>query len=230
MADRGPPVSLVALRDRREDAIQQLSDGFAADLLSVEEFESRLALVHGAGTMSEIEAVVADLPPLPAGVSSTALAPLSVDRALAAPAPRLRSLLGNVERRGGWVVPARLEVRVAFGNLELDFRNARFTAPVTELHARVMFGNLEMIVPPQLAVDCEASSILGNVESHGTAAVPDPDRPLLRIRGRAVLGNIEIHTYLPGETAHDWGRRRIREGRGLPAKERTPAMGPIRPE
>ena len=226
----GPGQSLIALRDRREHAIQRLSDGFVADLLTVEEFEERLARVHAAGGLPEIEAQLADLQPLPAGGGSTALVPLSVNPALAPATTRMRALLGNVERRGGWVVPARLEIKVTFGNVELDFREARFTAAVTDLEASVLFGNLEVIVPPQLAVDCEGSSVLGNVENHGSGAVGDPDRPLLRIRGRAVLGNIEVHTRLPGESAGDWARRQRREARGLREQERKKALGPMRPE
>jgi Domain of unknown function (DUF1707) len=211
-----PTESLIALRDRREAAIQRLSDGFVSDLLPVESFEDRLARVHAATTLAQIEAVVADLQPLPAGTTSTALAPLAVNPGLAVTTTRLRALLGNVERGGGWVVPARLEVRVTFGNAELDFREARFTAPVTELAASVFCGNLEILVPPQLAVDCEGSSVLGNVENHGSGAVGDPDRPLLRIRGRAVLGNIEVHTRFPGESAQQWARRHRRAVRRLP--------------
>jgi hypothetical protein len=229
MSDGDPRVSLVALRDRREQAIQALSDSFVADLIGVEEFEDRLARVHAATTVATVEAVVADLAPLPAGVPKTALVPLSVNPALAAPARRLRSLFGNVERRGGWTVPARIEARVTFGNVELDFREARFTAAVTEIDARVLFGNLEIIVPPQLAVECEGSSVLGNFENHGAGAVADPDRPLLRITGQAILGNIEVHTRLPGESAGDAYRRAKRDRRALASGDR-PSLGPIRPE
>jgi hypothetical protein len=145
----------------------------------------------------------------------TALAPLLVNQTLTPPAKRLRSLFGNVARRGPWVVPARMDVRVTFGNVELDFRDAQFVAGVTEINARVIFGNLEIFVPPQLAVDCEASSVLGSVESHGSAVIADPDRPLLRVRGQAVMGNIEIHTRLPGESDHAFGQRRNRQARPL---------------
>jgi hypothetical protein len=212
MAEPGAPVSLVAVRDRREQAIQRLSDTFVADLLTMEEFEERLGRVHAATSIAELDVIVADLEPLPSGVVSTALAPLAVSRELAPAIKRIRSVFGNVERRGGWVVPAQIQVAATFGNLELDFREARFTAEVTEIDARVVFGNLEIIVPPQLAVDCEGSSVLGNIESHGTGAVADPGRPLLRIRGYAVLGNVEVHTRLPGESESDARRRRKRDG------------------
>jgi hypothetical protein len=217
--------SLVALRDRREAAIQRLSDSFVADLLRVDEFEERLARVHAATTIAALDAVVADLGPLPSGAPSTALAPLAVNPGLAATTKRIRSIFGNVERGGGWVVPAQMEIRATFGNVELDFRDARFTAPVTDLVAKVIFGNLEIIVPPQLGVDCEGSTVLGNIESHGAGAVGDPDRPLLRVRGIAIFGNIEVHTRLPGESERDAHRRRKRE---LPARKDPAALGAVR--
>jgi hypothetical protein len=221
MSDATSRASLVALRDQRERAIQRLSDSFVSDLLTVEEFEDRLARVHAATVVADVDALVADLTPLPGGAASTALAPLSVNPALAVPPKRIRSIFGNVERHGPWAVPARMDVSATFGNVELDFRDARFTTGVTELNARVVFGNLEIIVPPQLAVDCEGSSVLGNMENHGSGAVSDPDRPLLRIRGLAVFGNVEVHTRLPGESARDAQRRGKRESRALPEGDKT---------
>ena len=221
MSDAVSRAALVALRDRRETVIQHLSDSFVADLITIEEFEDRLARAHAAVVVADVDALVSDLAPLPTGAPSTALAPLSVNPALAVAPKRIRSIFGNVERGGSWVVPARMEVGATFGNVELDFRDARFSAGVIELNARVVFGNLEIIVPPQLAVDCEGSSVLGNVENHGAGAVSDPDRPLLRIRGVAILGNVEVHTRLPGESARDAYRRSKRERRALPEAHKT---------
>jgi hypothetical protein len=232
MSDASSPTSRLALRDQRESAIQHISDRFVADLLTIEEFEDNLARVHAATTVADVEALVAELAPLPTGATSTVLAPLPVNSALAVSTKRIRSILGSVERRGTWAVPARMQVSATFGNVELDFRDARFTAKVTELNARVVFGNLEIIVPPQLAVDCEGSSVLGNFEGRGTAAVSDPERPLLRICGVAVLGNIEVHTRLSGESERDSNRRKKRERAALSdgGPERPASLGPIRHE
>jgi len=194
--------SLVALRDRREAVLQLLSDAFAGDLLSMEQLDERVALAHQATSVAELDRLVADLEgATPA--TSTALVPIAVDPSLVAPMKRLRTLFGNLERRGPWVVPDRLLVKATFGNAVLDLREARLTAPTTVIEARVAFGNLEIIVPPQLAVDCEAEAVFGNVEHHGaTGAVQaDPGRPIVRIVGRATFGNIELHTRPPGAPA-----------------------------
>ena len=53
--------SLVALRDRREQVISRLSDGYARDLFDVEELERRLDLAHGARSVADLDQLVADL-------------------------------------------------------------------------------------------------------------------------------------------------------------------------
>ena len=226
MADLTPPGSLVALRDRRESAIQQLADSFAADLLTMDQFDERVARAHGATSVAELDALVTDLPP-PAGGKSTALVPLTVEPSLTPAPKRFRSWFGNLERHGAWVVPAELAVGAVFGNAVIDFREARFSAQTITLDARVVFGNLEVIVPPQLAVECEGSSVFGNIESHGGGAVADPERPMLRIRGTVLFGNIEVSTRLPGESARD-ARKRLRRERKALEMSRRAALPPRR--
>src|SRR5262249_54558231 len=152
---------------------------------------------HAATTIAELDALVADLAPS-APAKSTALVPLSVEPSLAPTTKkRLRSLFGNLERHGAWVVPDKLSVAAVFGSAVVAFRDAHFTAEATEVDVRVIFGNLEIIVPPQLAVDCEGASVFGNIESHGGGAVAaDPGRPMLRIRGSVIFGNVEVQTRL----------------------------------
>ena len=224
-----PPTSLVALRDRREAAIQLLADGFVADLLTIEQFDDRVARAHSASRVADLDALVADLEPL-APAKSTALVPLAVDASLVPARKNLRSLLSNLEKHGPWVVPDTLAVSATFASAVLDFREARFTAAVTEIRVRVICANLEIIVPPQLAVECEGSAVFGNIESHGGGAVADPERPLLRITGPVVFGNVEVQTRLLGESERDAQRRRKRERKALPVDDGVAARGlPARP-
>ena len=223
--------SLVALRDRREEVIQRLSDSFANDLLDVDAFEQRVADAHQASSVAALDALVADLAPLPSEAKRTALARIEPDPAVADEQPkRVLAVFSSIERRGGWTVPRELRTVTVFGNAELDFREARF-AGVTELQVRVVFGNLEIIVPPQLAVDCEGAAVFGSF-AHGGGAVADPGRPLLRIRGAAVFGNVEIETRLPGESAWDARKRRRRQRREQRrlARQQRHALPPAREE
>jgi hypothetical protein len=206
---------LVALRDRREAVIQVLSDSFANDLLDVDSFEERLARAHQATTVAALDALVADLSPLPAGATkTTALVKIDNDVRERPERRRTLALFGSVERRSGWVVPRHLESVSVFGATVLDFREASFAAGVTEVAVRVVFGALEVIVPPQLTVECEGVGVFGSF-AHQGGAVADPERPVLRILGSAVFGSVEIETRLPGESSGDARRRRRRERKAL---------------
>jgi hypothetical protein len=189
------PGALVALRDRREAVIQVLTDSFANDLVGLDEFDERIGRAHAAPTVAELDALVADLQPLPATAQHVVLAKIPVGSVPDRPRT-ISALFSSVQRRGVWQVPSAMTTRSTFGNVELDFREAHFAAGVTELRVRAVFGNIEITVPPHLAVECDGSAVFGNFEQSEHPA-SDPDRPLLRIIGKAVFGNVEVKTLLP---------------------------------
>jgi hypothetical protein len=122
--------------------------------------------------------------------------------------------MGSVERHGRWIVPTRMSTRVFWGNAELDFREASLAPGVTTIDVRVTMGNIELILPPELAIDVDVSSVMGSVEErHRIPVDPDPARPILRITGRVLMGNLEISTLLRGETKRDARRRERGERR-----------------
>ena len=208
--------SLVALRDRRHQVIARLSDCFATDVLEVDELERRLDLAHGARTVAELDTLVADLAPAPATTALAPLAPAAIDDPRRAETKRVRVVMSHVERRGRWTVPRTLELRVFWGNAELDFRDASLAPGVTTVDVRVLMGNLEIILPPHLAIDVDVSSFMGSVEErHRVPPDDDPARPLLRLTGAVRLGNLELTTRLPGETRSDAKRREKRERKQL---------------
>ena len=211
---------LVALRDRRERAIALLSDAFARDSVDLDEFERRLTLVHNAASVAEIEQVVCDVAPTETATplpvpASRALVPLAnvEDRA------RLITVMGSVERNGSWAPGRHTRITTVMGSVDLDFREARLPAGPTEIEVTIVMGSLHLIVPPELPVEMEGVAVLGSFEHLDRApAQPDPERPLLRIRGVTVMGSVEIETRLPGESEGDARRRRRRERKALRAR------------
>ena len=205
--------SLVALRDRRATVITRLSDAYATDLFDVDELDRRLDLAHSARTVAELDTLTEDL-----GEPTTALVPVTssiqvADDANRSPTKRLRVIMSSVEREGRWIVPKETAMRIFWGNAALDFREASLAPGVTSIDVRVTMGNLELILPPELAIDVDVSSVMGSVEQrHRLPVEPDPSRPMLRVTGRVLMGNLEISTLLPGETKRD-GMRRDRDKR-----------------
>jgi hypothetical protein len=218
------PESLVALRDRREQVIARISDGYAEDLLDVDELERRLDVAHRAATVAELDELVADLAPstAPSTALVTAQRGLVVDDPTRPATKRLRVIMSSIERRGRWTVPRDTQMSVFWGNAELDFRDASLGPGVTTVHVSVTMGNLEIVVPPWLAVDVDVSSFMGNVEErHRVPPDPDPSRPILRLEGAVRLGNLEIETRLPGETRGDARRRERGERKRLRREQRA---------
>ncbi|MGE0547709.1 MAG: LiaF domain-containing protein [Kofleriaceae bacterium] len=209
------PDSLVALRDRRTQVIGQITECYAADVLDVDELDRRLDLAHSAGTLAELEQLVADLGP----ASSTALvttASTAIEDPNRASSTKLRVMFGSVQRRGRWSVAKQVKVSVVFGDSQLDFREASLAPGVTTIDIGVTFGNLEVLVPPWLAVDVDVSSMFGNVEErHRVPPDTEPGQPVLRLVGAVRFGNLEISTRLPGETARDARRRERGERKRL---------------
>jgi len=181
------------LTDRRDRVVERLSAGYANGAFEVDELERRLALVHTATTPHDLDALVTDLAP----GTTTALVPVQ----------HTRVMFGSVERTGPWAVPQRLHARVLCGNLELDLREAQLAPGVTTIEVDVTMGNVEIVAPPDVVVDVEASSFLGNVEERVDRAVV-ATTSLVRVVGRVRLGNLEVSTRHVGETHRDARRRR----------------------
>jgi hypothetical protein len=211
-----PRENLIALRDRREVVIAALMEHFTKDVLDVEEFDRRIDLAHQARSMAELDDLVVDLEP----VTSTAMVPRSAEVALDGWPEQKRwlAIMGGIEKKGRWTVPRKMRAIAFWGGGSLDFREAQFAPGVTELHLTAVMGGFEIVIPPWLAVECDASAIMGGfAELERGHGVPDPGRALLRITGFALLGGVSIETRLPGESARQ-AQKRIRKERKLAAK------------
>lgn len=228
--DHPKSASLVALRDRREQVIEWLSDQFARDAVELEEYERRIDLAHQATSVAALDELVADLDMPPAAESVApveALAPRAVEQL---PVPRtgrkrVIAIMGGVERKGRWVVPEHVRVIAVMGGISLDFREALLAPGITHVHVVALMGGVEIMVPPHVAVQCEGVAIMGGFEEvHRAPAVPDPDRPTLMITGFAMMGGVDIRTRLPGESAWGAWKRERRERRQL--QESRKQLGP----
>jgi hypothetical protein len=193
-----------ALRSARAHTIEQLTTAFTRDELGLEEFEERLNRAYAANAVSDCEALVEDLSsetqsinvvePDRSVTTSNALAPATQPLR----APRAVAILGSVERRGQWAVARSSGALAVLGSVVIDLRDVALPAGVTTLEVSAVLGSIEIIVPPNLAVESEGTGILGSFE--GMQRVPpdaDGDLPILRVLGRAVLGSIEVVTRLP---------------------------------
>lgn len=214
----------------RQKAVDLLCEAFADDHIPMEEFERRVDAVHAATSESELRELLADLPAAAPPARRKSSAPESrspATEALSIPSRQptvspeqvreqsvVAGFLGGASRTGSWT-PARTNWVVGvLGGAELDFREARMPPGVTEVRVFTMFGGAEIIVPPDVRVECSGVGILGGFEEKYTVeSTSDPDAPVLRVSGFALLGGVSVTVRYPGETQRDAKRRRREEQR-----------------
>ncbi|HZD04990.1 MAG TPA: DUF1707 domain-containing protein, partial [Longimicrobiales bacterium] len=226
--EAGPPPARAIQPEVRQKAVDLLCEAFAEDHIPVEEFERRVDAVHAASSEAELRELLADLPKPAPPVRRKSSAPereSPATDALSVPSRRptvspeqvrdqsvVAGLLGGASRTGPWT-PARTNWVVGvFGGAELDFREARMPPGVTEVRVFTMFGGAEIVVPPDVRVECSGIGILGGFdEKHTVESTTDPDAPVLRISGFALLGGVSVNVRYRGESERDAKQRRRQE-------------------
>ena len=202
------------LATERESVVQALSEHFARDRLSLTEFEQRLERAYSLTSADQLRSLVADLP-LGQGTPLTpeAVPPL-VPLSDVPPRGAVFAVMGGAERGGSWIVPRQLKVVAVLGGVELDLREARFGAGVTDIEIFALMGGVSIVVPPGVRVESMGAAFMGGFElKAGDASALSPAHPVLRLSGLVVMGGVETQTRHPGESAKDAKRRRKQLGR-----------------
>jgi hypothetical protein len=95
------------------------------------------------------------------------------------------------------------------GGAELDFREAPMPPGVTEVRVVAFWGGVDIVVPPDVRIECSGVGILGGFdEAHTAECTTSPEAPVLRVTGLALMGGVSIAVRNPGESAGDARRRR----------------------
>jgi hypothetical protein len=105
------------------------------------------------------------------------------------------SFLSSNEREGRWELPRHFRVLAVLGNVELDLREAVIGIGVSVIEAVAVMGNIEITVPPDVAVESEGDSLLGSfvVKYKGPASAASANGlRTVRIIGTAYVSSVEI--------------------------------------
>jgi hypothetical protein len=186
--------SVAPTADDRERVAMFLSERFADDTLTLEQFEDRVAAVYRVATRRELDALSADLVAPESPRSPAALRRAAVAVADTVPAHGRRfAVLSNLEQHNIAVAPRVLDVSTLLGNVELDLSGAKFGAGETEIHVNAIFGHIGIKLPSGAAVEQRGSGFLSSFECQ-----PSPFAsarrlgPKVVITGLAVFGAVEI--------------------------------------
>ena len=209
------PVQEPDVEKLRERAIEVVMEHFSNDVMDLAEFERLLDAVNQCSTAAELRGILQTLPPLESSEPTTDMIPAQGGGPIVVDANRVReygflmSVLGGTSRSGRWI-PARKSFALGvLGGISLDFRESVLGPGATDVNVLAVLGGVEIIVPPEMAVEVDGMAVLGGFENHSdTPLRSDPNIPTLRVRGFAVLGGVEVRVQLPGETNREAKRRR----------------------
>jgi hypothetical protein len=128
------------------------------------------------------------------------------------------SFLSSNERQGRWQLPRKFRALAVMGHVELDLREADVGYGVSLIEAVAVMGNIEITVPPDIAVDCDGDSLLGTftLRYDGRASPSAASRErTVRITGNAYVGVVTVSVKGPDEPIL------ARLGRGLGIKRKS---------
>lgn len=187
-----------AARLRVSDADRQrvadlLREAAAEGRLELEELEERLESAYTAKVAADLVPLVADLP---AGLPSarTAPAPPAPGGGLARHGTSI-AIMSGCDRRGPWEIEPTHTAAVFMGGADIDLREAVFLAPETVITAVAVMGGIDVVVGPDVRVSVEGVGIMGAFDEMPpkVAAELRDDSPLVRVRGAAIMGAVEVH-------------------------------------
>jgi hypothetical protein len=210
----GSRLPAVPLQSQREQTIAALCEHFSRDHLTVDEFERRLDLAHRVQTTPELTQLLQGLPALPAQPTA---APASSGRPMVSTHAREQqhfvAIMGGHEKGGVWQPAQKTNVYCLMGGVDLDYREALLPPGETELTIIAVMGGAQIVVPPDVRVECDGVAIMGGFD-HGPQEQPlDLNAPVLRIRGFCLMGGVEVTVRRVGETAKEARKRRKDEKR-----------------
>jgi predicted membrane protein len=112
------------------------------------------------------------------------------------------SIFGDNRKTGRWLVPERFRVFSVFGSAKIDLREAVLQHQVTVIEALAICADVQIIVPPDVIVECDGDALLGaftvSESKRAKRANPrPPGSPIVRVEGSAYLASVTVKVRPP---------------------------------
>lgn len=178
-----------SIDQKREEAIDFLTDCFARDILTTSEYEKRVEGVHAAGSPVEIDTLLEDLrrTSTPANVNS------GRDITAGRDTQRLIAVLGSQHLKGDWLKKDNVLIQTVLGSMRCDLREVRLFA-VNRIQIYSFMAEIKIIVPPGVALVSNVSPILAEIKRKDRNPEQLPGAPVIEIGGLAIMSEVKIVT------------------------------------
>ncbi|MBX7553161.1 DUF1707 domain-containing protein [Streptomyces sp. tea 10] len=184
MVDADVPDGLRASHADRDRVVEALAAAAGEGRLTHEELDERVTAALSARTLGQLAVLTADLPAQAAAVVAPAAAKDVV---------RIEQQYASATREGPWIVPRRLEIVCAWGNVTLDFSDAVLTHDTLDIDLDLCGGTLRLITRPGMVVDTDSLAV--GYSKTKVRPARGPEAPVVLrvgIGGRISMGKVDV--------------------------------------
>ncbi|MGY1680804.1 DUF1707 domain-containing protein [Geodermatophilus sp. SYSU D01176] len=189
----GRPPAVRASDADREATVTRLQRAVAEGRIDLSEFGDRVEAAYAAGTLDDLAALVADLPP-------DAPPPVQI---VGKRTPEEVSLVfGDIRIAGTADAPRRAST--VFGDVRLDLRGLRTDADRVDTTLGTVFGDVDVVVAEGVDTELQGRTFFGD---RRTELAPVPrlaGTPRIVVHARSVFGDLRLRSLAPGESASRW--------------------------
>ncbi len=183
----------------RERVARVLHQAMVDGRITAAELDERLGVVYAGKTLAELVPVTQDLPGHQALVVPAAPPSRAPEVAGGPDKGAVIAVLSGSVRKGDWIVPDHLSVFTIMGGVELDLSQARFASRDVTITVFALMGGVEIKVPPGVVVVSSGAGLMGAFEDRSRSGPVRPDAQIVRIKGLAVMGGVEISPTSPDQ-------------------------------
>lgn len=195
----------------RQQALDRLTDAFANDAITLEDYERRAAIAQNARGRMQLLDAVAGLPrpaPLrePAGppAAGSARAPRTRDedrgyerrietRPPGSATDTVACVMGDRHMTGDWLTGDAVTSFTLMGSTTLDLRDTPLPAGRLRIDAFTLMGEIKVIVPRGVPVRMNVFPFMGEAKlAAGVERKIDRDGPWVEVSGFAMMASVVV--------------------------------------
>jgi hypothetical protein len=195
------PARLRISDEERHQVAEVLRQAAGEGRIDLDELDQRLEATFSAKTYADLVPITADLPAL--GVRPVP-AQRPAGHIVAGPSYQSSfAMMSETRRSGPWQVGQQHTAFALMGSVVIDLRQAIFPSREITINASALMGSVDVVVNPHTVVVCDGMGIMGDFSESRSRTVPEtgPDSPVVRVRGVAIMGAVNIKRKpMPGET------------------------------
>ena len=212
------PDASATLDAARERVVHLLTDRFADDTLTVEQFEAELDRLHRLTDIGSLQRMAGELTsgvqpavardalaatPLPPHAPSVEFGwqygELVAGRAIAE--ARMLAIMSSSKRTGVWSVPRVFRAFALMSEAVIDLRYAVIPADGCEIEVSAIMANVKVLLPPEVEAEVAVSAFMGSAQD-GTHTHPAVGHgPRVRVTGSAMMAEVKVLQGMEAELA-----------------------------